>query len=86
MQPRKSVYISILLPEGNGLGKIALEYSLDKAKSFGVKTLLAVIFAHNEPSLKLFRNFGFEDWAFLPNIALLDGIERGVRILGKRIA
>ncbi len=71
---------------GNGLGKIALIYSIDKAKSFGVKTLLAVIFAHNEPSLKLFRNFGFEDWAFLPNIALLDGIERGVRILGKRIA
>jgi phosphinothricin acetyltransferase len=41
---------------------------------------------HNESSLKLFRHFGFEDWATLPNIAVLDGKERGLKILGKRIA
>jgi L-amino acid N-acyltransferase YncA len=70
----------------NGLGKIILEYSIAKAKTFGVKTIIGYIFAHNEPSLKLFRHSGFEDWGFLPNIATLDGIERGVRILGKRIA
>jgi L-amino acid N-acyltransferase YncA len=34
-----------------------------RQKHFGIKTLLGFIFAHNEPSLKLFRNAGFEDWA-----------------------
>jgi uncharacterized oxidoreductase len=84
-----TVEISIYLDpsvRGKGVGSYVLGYSIAKAKSFGVKTLLGFIFAHNEPSLKLFRKMGFEDWAFLPNVALLDGIERGLRILGKRIA
>ena len=71
---------------GRGLGEIVLGYSIERAKSFGLKTLLGYIFGHNEHSLQLFRKMGFEDWGYLPNIAVLDGIERGVRILGKRIA
>ena len=71
---------------GRGLGKQILKYCLDNAPNFGIKTLLGFIFSHNEPSLKLFRHFGFEDWGTLPNIALLDGQERGLKILGKRIA
>jgi phosphinothricin acetyltransferase len=48
--------------------------------------LLGFIFAHNEPSLKLFKQLGFEQWAMLPDVAELDGIERSLVILGKRIA
>ncbi|HRN46758.1 MAG TPA: N-acetyltransferase family protein [Niabella sp.] len=84
-----TVEISIYLDEtqrGKGLGKKVLQYCLDEAPNFGIKTLLGFIFLHNEPSLKLFRHFGFEDWATLPNIAILDGQERGLKILGKRIA
>jgi phosphinothricin acetyltransferase len=84
-----TVEISIYLAadeRGKGLGKEILRYCIDEAPSFGVKTLLGYIFAHNEPSLKLFRHFGFEVWATLPNIALIDGVERGLKILGKRIA
>ena len=84
-----TVELSIYLDEtqrGKGLGKEILKYSMEQSKSFGVKTLLAFIFSHNEPSLKLFRHFGFEDWGILPNIAVLDGVERGLTILGKRIA
>jgi phosphinothricin acetyltransferase len=84
-----TVEISIYLHEtqrGKGLGKQLLQYCIDAAPKFGVKTLLGFIFSHNEPSLKLFRNLGFEDWATLPNIAVLDGQERGLKILGKRIA
>jgi L-amino acid N-acyltransferase YncA len=51
----------------------------------GIKTLMGYIFKHNEPSLRLFRDHGFEDWALLPNIAVLDGIKRSVVILGKRL-
>lgn len=83
-----TVEISIYLDasqRGKGLGKAILQYCIDKAPEYGIKTLLGFIFAHNEPSLKLFRYFGFEDWATLPDIALLDGQERGLKILGKRI-
>ena len=71
---------------GKGIGKQVLKYSIDAAKNLGIKTLLGFLFAHNEPSLKLFKHFGFEEWATLPNIAVLNGIERSLKILGKRIA
>lgn len=83
-----TVEISIYLDEnqrGNGFGKVILQHCIDVVPQLGIKTLLGFIFAHNEPSLKLFRHFGFEDWATLPNIAILDGEERGLKILGKRV-
>ena len=58
---------------------------IDRAGEFGIATVLALIFGHNEPSLALFRNFGFETWGHLPRVAKLDGIERDVVILGRRI-
>jgi len=81
--------ISIYLHEsarGKGLGKEILEYCISRAPIFHIKTLLGFIFAHNEPSLRLFRNAGFEEWAYLPNIAVLDGEEKGLKILGKRVS
>ena len=81
--------ISIYLNEqqrGKGIGRQVLEYCMANAAKLGIKTLLGFIFSHNEPSLKLFRHAGFEDWATLPNIAELDGKERSLKILGKRIA
>ena len=83
-----TVEISIYLAteyRGKGLGKQILQHCLDKSSTFGVKTLLGFIFSHNESSLKLFRNLGFEDWGYLPNVAVLDGQERSLTILGKRI-
>lgn len=71
---------------GKGLGKQALQYALDQAARLGIKTVLGYIFAHNEPSLKLFRHFGFNDWAMMPDIAELDGQNRSLIIVGKRLA
>jgi phosphinothricin acetyltransferase len=84
-----TVEISIYLDIGQrnkGLGKAILQHCMVSAPQFGIKTLLGFIFSHNEPSLKLFRQMGFEDWATLPDIAVLDGQERGLKILGKRVA
>lgn len=80
--------ISIYLREdhrGKGLGKEVLDYSINECGNLGIKTLLGYIFAHNEPSLRLFYKAGFVEWAHLPNIALLDGFERSLKILGKRV-
>jgi phosphinothricin acetyltransferase len=84
-----TVEISIYLDasfRGKGYGKQVLQYSIEAAKEIGIKTLLGFIFAHNEPSLQLFKHFGFENWANLPNIALLDNTERSLIIVGKRIS
>ncbi|WP_066436083.1 GNAT family N-acetyltransferase [Chryseobacterium sp. CCH4-E10] len=83
-----TVEVSIYMEEscrGKGFGKQVLQYCIDNAGKFGVKTLLGFIFLHNEPSLKLFRYFGFEDWGTFPDVAVLDGVERTLIILGKRI-
>lgn len=81
--------VSIYLDEaarGKGYGKEILKTIIDQAPAFGVKSLLGYIFAHNEPSLKLFKSFGFEQWALFPNVAVLDGVERSLIIVGKRVA
>lgn len=83
-----TVEVSIYLTEnarGKGLGKKILQHAITIAPEFGVETLLGFIFAHNEPSLKLFMNTGFEEWAHLPEIAVLDGVKRSLKILGKKI-
>jgi phosphinothricin acetyltransferase len=80
--------ISIYLHEdqrGKGYGKAILRYAIEQCPSLGVHTLLGFIFAHNVPSLRLFEQLGFKEWAHLPNIAVLDGVERSLTILGKRV-
>lgn len=62
-----------------------LQFVLDQSKALDFKTVLGFVFGHNEPSIKLFEHFGFERWANMPNVAELDGIERDLVILGKRI-
>jgi phosphinothricin acetyltransferase len=68
-----------------GLGSYLLQQALAHAPSIEVDTLLGFIFAHNEPSLKLFQGFGFARWGELPKVALLDGMERDLVIVGRRV-
>ncbi len=84
-----TVEVSIYLNEnyrGKGLGKQVLQHCIQVCPQYGIKTLLGYIFAHNSPSLNLFKQAGFEEWGHLDNIASLDGIERTLVIVGKRIA
>ncbi|MFC4162598.1 GNAT family N-acetyltransferase [Epilithonimonas zeae] len=85
---QKTAEISIYIDEkyrGKGLGRLILEYAIEKSNDLGIENLLAFIFAHNLPSLTLFEKFGFELWANLKNIAELDGEKRSLIILGKTI-
>lgn len=83
-----TVEVSIYLEEkfrNKGLGKICLQKAIDSCHDLKVNNLLGFIFGHNEPSLKLFYTFGFEKWAHFPKVANMDGIERDLIILGKRV-
>lgn len=80
--------VSIYLAEeqrGKGYGKTILQHCMESAPALGIKTMLGYIFAHNTPSLRLFHDLGFSDWGTLPNIAELDGVERSLIIVGRRL-
>jgi len=83
-----TVEVSIYLEErfrGKGLGKACLKKAIDEAPKMKINNLLGFIFGHNEPSLNLFYQFGFEKWAHLPGVANMDGVLRDLIILGKRV-
>ncbi|WP_066737999.1 GNAT family N-acetyltransferase [Cupriavidus sp. D384] len=80
--------VSIYLHEdfrGKGLGRFLLEQAIAHAPRVGVNTLLGFIFGHNAPSLALFERHGFSRWGDLPRVAVLDGVERDLVILGRRL-
>jgi L-amino acid N-acyltransferase YncA len=78
-----SVYVAPAA-QRRGYARKLVARAIERAGQFGIRTLLALIFGHNEPSLALFRSFGFETWGHLPRVAELDGIERDLLILGRR--
>lgn len=74
-----------------GVGRLLLARAIEHAPDLGIHTFLGYIFGHNEPSLRFFASFGFEQWARLPGIAHLPAAEkleiakRDLIIVGKRV-
>ena len=69
-----------------GIAQQLLDHALREGPGLGIATLLAFVFAHNAPSIGLFGRAGFTSWGALPQVAVLDGVERDLAILGRRIA
>ncbi|NDJ18604.1 GNAT family N-acetyltransferase [Myxacorys almedinensis] len=68
-----------------GVGKTLLAYAIAQSPSLDISTLLGFIFAENQPSIHLFNQFGFEQWGFLPTVAHIEGEDRNLVILGRKI-
>lgn len=68
-----------------GIGSTLLTKAIELAPQLGLKTLLGFIFAHNDASLRLFEKLGFQHWGVLPRVAELDGVERDLIIVGRRL-
>jgi L-amino acid N-acyltransferase YncA len=84
----RTAEVSIYLDEaarGKGLGKKLLAAALEAAPALTIDTVLGFVFGHNEASMRLFHSFGFTDWGTLPRVAVLDGVERDLVILGRRL-
>lgn len=79
-----SVYLAATARR-QGLGRMLLERAIARAPEYGVKTLLGFIFGHNGASLGLFEKHGFGHWGTLPRVAMLDGVERDLVIVGLRV-
>jgi L-amino acid N-acyltransferase YncA len=81
--------LALYVAEGHrrtGLGKMMLHRALAAAPGLGIHTLLGYIFGHNEPSLRLFEGNGFTRFGTFPRVAVLDGVERDLIIVGRRLA
>lgn len=79
-----SIYVDEAL-RGTGAGSRLLEKAIAESPALGVNTLLGFVFGHNVPSLRLLQKYGFESWGNLPRVAVLDGVERDLVILGLRL-
>jgi L-amino acid N-acyltransferase YncA len=68
-----------------GVARALLGHAISAAPALSIRTLLGFIFAHNAPSIGLFERAGFATWGRLPRVAELDGVERDLAILGRRV-
>ena len=83
-----STEISIYLHKdyhGQGLGSLLTCWMLTQAPSLGIHNVIALIFAHNQPSLGLFRKLGFEQWGYMPKVCDMQGFIADVVMLGKAV-
>jgi L-amino acid N-acyltransferase YncA len=69
----------------SGVATSLLAKALERAPELGITTLLGFVFAHNLRSVALCQKFGFQVWGHLPRVAVLDGVERDLAILGLRV-
>jgi L-amino acid N-acyltransferase YncA len=84
---RDTAEVSVYVDEKfrrRGVGRALLSEAIARAPELGITAMVGLIFAHNEPSLRLFERLGFEKWGLLPGVAQLDGVERDLTILGWR--
>jgi len=68
-----------------GVARRLLEEAIARGPSLEITAMVGLIFAHNEASLRLFEQLGFDRWGLLPGVALLDGVERDLAIMGRHV-
>ncbi len=80
-----SIYVSSDY-QRQGIGHALLQQAIAHSPALGLKVLLGFIFAHNKPSLRLFEQFGFERWGYLPGVAEFETVARDLVIVGLRLS
>lgn len=84
-----STEISIYLHndyQGRGLGSALIRWMMAEAPTLGICNVVALIFAHNQPSLALFKKFGFAQWGYMPRVCDMQGFLADVVMLGKAVS
>ncbi len=70
---------------GKGIGSALTEHAIKSAPEYDFKTLIAILLAHNEASIKLLEKFGFKEWGRMPGVADFNGRERDHLYYGLRV-
>ena len=69
-----------------GIGTSLMNHAVNKAPGYDFKTLIAILLAHNEASIRLLEKFGFSEWGRMPGVADFNGKERDHLYYGLRIS
>ncbi|OAB48321.1 GNAT family N-acetyltransferase [Paenibacillus antarcticus] len=80
--------ISIYVSEeyrGAGVGSILVEKGIAECPRLKINSLVGFVFGHNVGSLNLLSKYGFSQWGYLPGVAVLDGVERDLVIVGLKV-
>ena len=67
---------------GQGLGSLLAKWMIVQAPTLGIYNIVALVFAHNKPSLGLFYKLGFEQWGYMPQVCDMQGFIADVVMLG----
>ncbi len=79
-----SIYVASAYHK-RGLGRCLKEFVIGQCPSLGVTTLLSMHFDHNQATRHINASLGFEQLGHLTNIAVVDGVPRGLVISALRI-
>src|SRR5213080_683146 len=83
---RGTAEISVYVDEKfrrRGVARRLLEEAIARSPSLEINAIVGLIFGHNEPSLKLFEQLGFQRWGHLPGVAQLEAVERDLIVMGQ---
>jgi L-amino acid N-acyltransferase YncA len=83
-----AVEISVYVNEKfrrRGIGRRLLEKAIADAPRLQMRALVGYVLGHNDGSLSLFEQSGFERWGRLPRIARFEKGERDLVIVGRHI-
>jgi L-amino acid N-acyltransferase YncA len=68
-----------------GYGTMLVRRLIEHCPDLGVTTLLAMYFDHNQASQQMFERLGFQSMGHLTEIAVMDGVKRGLIIAVRRV-
>jgi L-amino acid N-acyltransferase YncA len=59
--------------QGQGLGSQLMEFAISEAPKYHFNNLIAILLDGNIASVKLLKNFGFDQWGRMPKTAFING-------------
>jgi phosphinothricin acetyltransferase len=71
--------------QNTGIATYLMSYVLKNCKKYKIKSLIAILMAHNSYSIKLLKKFKFEQWGCMPNVLDIDGKEYDHLYFGLRV-
>jgi L-amino acid N-acyltransferase YncA len=69
-----------------GIGQKLLQTAIACSPGLGITNLVGLIFATNTASLRLFEQFGFEQWGYLPGVAEFETTACDLVIVGRKLS
>ncbi len=85
---RQTVEVSYFVHEDHhrrGVGSQLMKACIESCPDWGIKSLFAILLETNTASINLLKKFGFQQWAHLPEVAEIDGVEVSQVYFGRKV-